>query len=181
LHSRKTAERKVSQINRSREDFISVSRGLAEQAQIRESVTVQPKEKLAGIKGTITIKNYLGGYYYFTVDEVDIDPPEILLIEGKHTGKSSLPSVSDIKDGLVKMILYSNLTNVMVGDLRLLSVPVLKLTTGPGFKLEALKDEKREMLKTLLEEADLNGFRVLLNDTYLASDNHQTGQLRLFC
>lgn len=167
MHSKKTAERKVKRIIKSREDFISVSRGLAKKAQMRESITTQPKERLTGVKGAITIKNYLGGYYYFTVDEVDINPPEILLIEGKHTRTSSLPSVSDIKDGLLKMILYSNLSSVAVGDFGLSPIPVLKLTTDPGFRMESLTRGKREMLETLINEAELNGFRVLLNSTFL--------------
>ena len=38
------------------EEFMTTSRDLAKQAQKRESVTIQPKERVTGIKGTVTIK-----------------------------------------------------------------------------------------------------------------------------
>jgi hypothetical protein len=93
MHSWKVAEKRIMQILESKETFIKLSRQLAEKAQKRERVTTQPKEHLTGIKATLTIKNYLGGFYYFTCDEVEIHGNELYLIEGKHSKeKSSLPS-----------------------------------------------------------------------------------------
>ena len=65
--------------------FMESSRLKAEAAQQREFLTTQPKEILATIsKSKITISNYLGGKYFFTVDETIIKDGEIYLIEAKH-------------------------------------------------------------------------------------------------
>lgn len=72
IHSKSSAEKRIERILEGKKTFMVLSRDLAEKAQVRESVTVQPKEKLSGKKGVITIKNYLGGYYFFTCDEVKI-------------------------------------------------------------------------------------------------------------
>ncbi len=66
--------------------FMEFSRGKAEKAQSREFVTVQPKENLSTLtKAKVTITNYLGGQYFFTVDEVKISKDKLSLIEGKHS------------------------------------------------------------------------------------------------
>ncbi len=110
--------------------FMTFSRGKAEKAQSREFVTVQPKESLSTLtKAKITITNFLGGQYFFTVDEINITNKKVILIESKHTKKSILPSKSDIKDGLLKMILYSNLTDVSLNGKKLKSEAVLCLTS----------------------------------------------------
>lgn len=111
-------------------DFMDTSRNKAKDAQNREKQTTQPKEFLStSTKATITIKNYLGGIYYFTTDEIEIIDKTLYLIEGKHSINSKLPSIGDIKDGLLKMVLYCNLTDVKVNDINLASKPILKLTS----------------------------------------------------
>ncbi|NCQ16710.1 MAG: hypothetical protein COZ80_09275 [Ignavibacteria bacterium CG_4_8_14_3_um_filter_37_9] len=51
--------------------FMKFSRDKASKAQSREFVTRQPKENLSTLsKAKITITNYLGGNYFFTVDEI---------------------------------------------------------------------------------------------------------------
>lgn len=107
------------------------SREKAEKAQAREFVTLQPKESLSTFsKAKITITNYLGGQYFLTVDEVEITKEGIYLIEGKHSKNSLLPSKGDIKDGLLKMILYSNLKDVQADGRKMKSCPVLLLTSS---------------------------------------------------
>jgi hypothetical protein len=144
-----------------------LSRNLAKIAQKRESVTIQPKEHLDGVKGTITITNYLGGNYYFTSDEVELHDKNIYLIEGKHTKKNKLPSVEDIKDGLLKMILFTNLEQVKIDNKKLLPIPILKLTTADKFSLQDLNKSQKKMLKLLKEEAQLNNFKILLNNKFI--------------
>ncbi|WP_205013243.1 hypothetical protein, partial [Pseudomonas shirazica] len=79
--------------------------------------TVQPKEALSTLtKASITIDNYLGGEYYFVTDEIKVEENKLYLIEGKHSRNSYLPSNGDIKDGLLKMILYTNLQTVTVNN-----------------------------------------------------------------
>jgi hypothetical protein len=167
MHSKSSAEKRISELQKDKAVFMQLSRELAEKAQKRESVTQQPKEKLKGTKATLTIKNYLGGYYFFTSDEVKIDKQNIYLIEGKHTKTNKLPSLEDIKDGLLKMILFTNLKNVKVSGINYIPIPVLKLTTGPDFNLESLNKPQIEILNLLKQEAKENNFKILLNEKNL--------------
>src|SRR3989344_2811651 len=146
MHSKKSVEKRIEELKKGKDAFMALSRNLAELAQKRESITIQPKEHLDGIKGTITITNYLGGNYYFTSDEVEIHNKDICLIDAKHTKENKLPSLGDIKDGLLKMILFTNLEDVKVDNQNFNPVPTLKLTTGEDFKLETI-NKPRKMLQ----------------------------------
>ena len=148
-----------------KESFMNFSRDLAKKAQKRESETIQPKENLDGIKAMLTIKNYLGGNYYFTSDEVRIEGKNLFLIEGKHTENDKLPALDDIKDGLLKMVLFCNLEDVKI-DRNYNPVPTLKLTTGRGFDIKTLNNSQKELLKQLKKEAEINGFRIIINDKF---------------
>lgn len=167
MHSRTSAEERIQQLLKGKDVFMKLSRELAQKAQKRESITIQPKEKLIGEKATLTIKNYLGGYYYFTADEIEINGEDISLIEGKHTETSDLPSLTDIKDGLLKMILFTNLEEVRIGDKDYRKIPILKLTTGRGFKLESLDNSTKDTISLLKKEAETNGFKVTINNKFL--------------
>lgn len=178
LHADKGLEEFKNQLIKDAESFLENSRSKAKEAQKRESVTTQPKEVLeTQTKATITINNYLGGRYYFTVDEVSIKGNTIQLIELKHSNKSVLPSKSDIKDGLLKMILYSNVQDVSSEGVVFQSEPVLKLTSTriegsinssssekvlkTFFAKNSLKPRHREFLNHLFTEAKANGFTVI--------------------
>ncbi len=167
MHSKETAEKRVKELLKGKENFMGLSRTLAEKAQRREFVTVQPKERLSGIKATLTIKNYLGGYYFFTCDEVNIEKGVIYLIEGKHSKLSSIPSLEDIKDGLIKMILFTNLKEVKIGSTEYTPMPILKLTTDVDFSTNKLRNSHINILRLLKKEAEENGFQVLINKTNL--------------
>lgn len=98
------------------QSFLEFSRAKSRSAQNREFVTEQPKEALAtDTKAKVTINNALFGKYFFTCDETKLEPKTVYLIEAKHSQRSKFPSKNDIKDGLVKMMLYTNLSNVKVG------------------------------------------------------------------
>lgn len=113
-----------------------------------------------------TIKNYLGGNYYFTSDEVEIDKENISLIEAKHTKESKLPSIGDIKDGLLKMILFTNLENVRIDNKNYNPIPILKLTTGSGFNIKNISGPNKETLNLLKKEAEINKFRIIINNNF---------------
>jgi len=153
------------------------SREKAKEAQSREISTIQPKESLfSATKAKITITNYLGGQYFFTVDEIEINEDTIYLIEGKHSNNNSLPSKSDIKDGLLKMILYSNLCEVTVNKSKINSKTVLSLTsvklTGAITSKSVANDiakfmidnnittENSFLINKLFQEAEENNFIV---------------------
>lgn len=161
MHSVESANKKVYDLMKDKESFLASSRQLAKQAQNRESITIQPKEFLSGQKAILTIKNYLGGYYYLTVDEAEIRDDSINLIEAKHTSHGKLPSIDDIKDGLVKMHLFTNLKEVKIGDKEYHPNPILKLSVADGFSKVRL-NEKQKMICSLLDkEAKTNGFSVI--------------------
>lgn len=167
MHSKASAEKRIQLLLKGKEEFMKLSRELAKNAQNRERLTVQPKERLSGIKGTLTIKNYLGGYYYFTCDEVVIDKDTIYLMEGKHSKQNLIPSLEDIKDGLVKMILFTNLKEVKIEDKEYSPIAVLKLTSDKQFSKGLLGKSQIEHLKLLKKEAEENRFQVLINDINL--------------
>ena len=129
LHSDRGISERIDVIRESVAKFQSNSRELASSAQNREYQTTQPKESVIEDKATITIKNYLGGYYYFTVDEVLLSSNHIFLIEKKHSENSVVPSIADIKDGLVKMMLYTNFSQVLVSEKSFFHHPTLGLTS----------------------------------------------------
>lgn len=162
LHSEEEIEKRIKEVLNEKSSFINYSRDLAEKAQIRESRTIQPKEKVEGQKVQITIKNYLGGYYFFTCDEIIIQDDKIYLIECKHSKRTILPSKADIKDGLIKMILYTNLRNLRINEEKFQHCSILKLTTSQNFNIDKVK--KLDFLRQLQRESRQNNFSVLIND-----------------
>jgi len=162
MHSRQSAEKRIDELLKGKEEFMNLSRVLAEKVQRRERLTVQPKENLSGTKAIITIQNYLGGLYYFTVDEVEVRSNNIFLIEGKHSKTNSLPSLEDIKDGLLKMILFTNLEDVKADGEKYKPIAVLKLTVENHFNENQLSCSQKEILKLLREEARVNNFQVVI-------------------
>lgn len=161
------------------EKFIEFSRGKSVRAQNRESNTLQPKEALSSdTKGKITITNALFGKYFFTVDETKIEPQTIYLIEAKHSRRALLPNSGDIKDGLIKMMLYTNLKNVKVGAKAADYKTQMRLTSSKlngsissdakegdleKFFADNFIDLKnKEFLKKLLQEARENKFTIIL-------------------
>lgn len=160
-------------------DFMNTSRSKAKEAQGREKQTSQPKEYLStSTKATITIENYLGGKYYFTTDEISIADKNLFLIEAKHTSNSILPSIGDIKDGLLKMVLYCNLTDVKANNEEYNPKPVLKLTstniTGEitsqnstseieeFISTSGVNKNNYQFIKRLFNEAKENKFEVII-------------------
>lgn len=131
LHNSKGLDNFKAKIGKDVSLFMEFSREKAKQAQSREFITLQPKESLSTLsKAKITITNYLGGKYFLTVDEILITENTLNLIEGKHSKNALLPSKGDIKDGLLKMILYANLTDVSANGETKQSQAILKLSSS---------------------------------------------------
>ncbi|MDR2535159.1 MAG: hypothetical protein LBD29_03895 [Treponema sp.] len=157
MHSPFGIDKRIAVIQRDKNEFMNLSRHSAQAAQIREINTIQPKENITdGIKAQINITNYLGGMYYLTCDEAKIDGNAIHIIEAKHTKNGILPSIDDIKDGLVKMILFSNLKNVLVNGIPFQPIPTLKLTSGTTQYRES------ELSRTIMNEAKTNKFTLIM-------------------
>lgn len=181
FHNEKGLELFAKNITENLSDFMESSRLKAQSAQTREFLTIQPKEILATqTKAKITISNYLGGMYYFTVDEIVLKDENLFLIESKHSKSGKLPSTGDIKDGLWKMMLYTNLENVTIDDKSLKSFPVLKLTSGKiigeissnsdretietFYRSSIFNKRQKDFLKILFTEAKANNFTVSLRN-----------------
>lgn len=181
FHNEKGLNTFAQMIQENLSNFMDSSRLKAQSAQAREFLTIQPKEILATqTKAKITISNYLGGMYFFTVDEIVLEDENIFLVESKHSKTGKLPSVGDIKDGLLKMMLYTNLENVTIDEKPLKSFAVLKLTSSKllgeinsdsdakmiddFYRANSFSNLRKEFLKSLFSEANVNSFTVILGN-----------------
>ena len=163
MRFRQSAQKRITELLKGKDEFMKLSRMLAEKAQKRERLTIQPKEHLIGTKAIITIQNYLGGYYYFTSDEARVKGNNVFLIEGKHSKNNFLPGLEDIKDGLLKMILFTNLEDVKVEGKNYNPIPILKLTVEKGFNKNELNKSQKQDLALLQKEAEQNGFKIRMS------------------
>jgi VWFA-related protein len=159
--------------------FIEFSRRKSQTAQSREFVTTQPKEALStDTKAKVTINNALFGRYFFTCDETKIAGKTVYLIEAKHSARAKMPSRNDIKDGFVKMMLYTNLENVKIGNQPHKSKAQIRLTSDKlnGSINSDAKDEtvekflaenafdasNKNFVKKIFQEARENRFTIIL-------------------
>ncbi|WP_292460610.1 hypothetical protein [Methanothermococcus sp.] len=151
----------------------------SKEAQNREIKTIHELEYLSdGYKGLFIISNYLGGLYYLTADEIYIEDGIFIIQESKNSSKGKLPSINDIKDGLFKLILYSNLDKLEYEGEKVAFKTRLKLTGNlkGNLKLPAdnndisdfinkngLSRHKSTILK-LQKEAEINNIEILIGD-----------------
>jgi len=160
MHSPSGIDSRIEIILQGKNKFMNLSRDLAKAAQYRETQTIQPKEKITdGVKALINITNYLGGTYYLTCDEAKIDGNDIYIIEAKHTKDGEIPSVDDIKEGFIKMMLFANLKDVFVDGIKYNPVPVLKLTNKNN-----VFSSGNNVLDGVIQEAKINHFKLILPD-----------------
>lgn len=129
IHNQASAIRTLEKIKLQYAHFKDASLLGSQRASRRESVTTHAYEYLEdGAKATLDIRNYLGGVYHLTADRLFEDAGRFVIEESKHTTRGSLPSIEDIKDGLFKLILYSNLDRLEVEDREVFFIARLKLT-----------------------------------------------------
>jgi hypothetical protein len=164
MHSRKHFRKKMSEMTESVEEFKRTSKQQSKEAQRRELLTDQPKEKAVYDKGRVTVENFLGGLYHFTADEAMIVDGTVVLIEKKHT-RSTLPSIGDIKDGLLKSAVFSNIEEAETAD-GTYDVRAGVGMTGDGFSArctneseipDSLKEMYRNRLADVFTECGENG------------------------
>lgn len=181
MHSEQGIDNRIQVIRNSVSEFRDLSRELAEQAQNRETQTIQPKESVIEDKAQITIKNFLGGYYFFTVDEYKIIDNTIFVIEKKHSGQKPIPSANDVKDSFIKMAIFTNISNLQYGEKKLNHKSVVGLTSS-NFKRychSSMSDKEIEnilnensfssrqsnLVKSFISEARQNNFLLFLMDS----------------
>jgi hypothetical protein len=181
LHSFEGIDQRIAILKEGLTEFKEHSRKLSMEAQNREVQTVQPKENTIEEKAKLTVRNFLGGEYHFTIDELIIKKDKLIFIEKKHTKDAFFPSIYDIKDGLVKMMLFSNLVDNKIGSYSFNHLSVLGLTSAKfkGFCHNKMDEQQiKECLskntfsvtqqKTILHvfhEGNLNKFLVFLMDS----------------
>lgn len=109
----------------------------------------------------------MGGQYFLTVDEILLTENKISLIEGKHSKNANLPSKGDIKDGLLKMILYCNLSEVIVDGKEIKGEAVLSLTSA---KLKGAIDSSstKEEISAFIQENKISASQETLIETVIA-------------
>lgn len=188
LHSEGGLESFKRQIMKERESFLEFSRAKAKGAQKREIATIQIKELLStGDKCAIEIDNYLGGKYFLTIDDVTVTDGIYSLTESKHAEKGELlPKEGDIKDGLTKMIIYSNISELYdITDKEdkdskntVRFVPILRLTSSKIIGRITSKSKEQEItsflrkndftndkvnfVNNLFKEAKVNNFEIVI-------------------
>ena len=172
MHDRVSFRRKIQEIISSSDNFKQFSREHAKGAQSREVQTIQPKELLSNNpKVKLTIRNYLGGAYYFTADECLIFGDKVFLIEKKHT-RGQMPSMNDIKDGAIKMILFTNIEEVKNSQ-TFKPYPILGLTANDfsgiwtswgieEYNKESLSQSDQQLLSIIKKESESNNFYTFL-------------------
>ncbi len=186
LHD-ETALNQLIKLTENPDAFAEFSRAKSRRGQSRELQSIQPKEALAtDTKGGVTITNLAGGKYYFTCDETRVEGKTLFLIEAKHSQRAILPSENDIKDGLLKMMVYTNLKNVRVGKNPVAGKAVIRLTSSKlagstnsdqgdetiakFFQTNALEVSKVNLIKKLFEEARANKFTIILEHAETAKE-----------
>lgn len=147
------------------ENFKYATLPASHSAALRESVTVHELEALdQHAKGVFSIKNYLGGEYHLTADEIYWEDSKLVIQESKNSSKKTLPSKNDIKDGLFKLILFSNLTQVEIGGKTNVQFKVRLKLTG-------------DFIGTLLLPNDRENINRFCNENQLTQSQQNTIEL----
>lgn len=129
VHSQLGMDRFIAKIEKEYEEFKNLSLKSSERAVGRELQTQHRLEHLtSATKARLLVKNYLGGVYHLTADEIILENDNYVIQESKNTTSGMLPSISDIKDGLFKLILYANFDTLSVAYQNVQFKTRLKLT-----------------------------------------------------
>ena len=95
------------------EKFAEYTLSKSKMAATREIDVYHIRESLSKFttKGLFEMTNYLGGKYYLTADEIkyDVKNNHLTIVESKNSTDGKLPSLTDIKDGLFKLLLFNQI------------------------------------------------------------------------
>lgn len=186
LHKKKGIEDRIEIANLDASRFRDMSRRLSQQAQIRESLTNQPKEKTVKSKAIVTLKNLLGGLYYWTADECFIAHGRVFLIEKKHSTTKMFPSHYDIKDAFIKMALFSNISSLQYNNVTMPYYAAVGLTSDTVhgslhskmsnkdisyfFSINETKEKDKKLILSAICEAQSNNFGLFIVNSQDAAD-----------
>lgn len=158
--------------------FAQTTLSKSQLAAKREIVTTHALEHLKNkeVKGLFELTNNLGGKYYLTCDEVILkDKNHIVLQEAKNSSKGEkIPKLGDIKDGIFKLILFSQLSYITLNDKKINFFVSLKLTGNLKTKIELPVNQnalekyvkenslEKKLVEKLNKEAEQNKFSIFL-------------------
>ena len=165
------------------EKFANETLSKSKSAAIRETMVRHKHENvsLKLSKPVFEMRNCLGGKYYLTSDEVEIDSKnrKIAILECKNATDSKLPKEADIKDGLFKILLFSQIEKLEIDGKGYDHDVSLKLTgrISSSLILPAKEDDIRYFISSenltssdsklifmLNEEAILNGYKIIIGN-----------------
>ncbi len=174
LHGADGIRKRIKIIKNDASKFRDWSRRLAKQAQSREVLTDQPKEVIIGQKAVITLKNLLGGMYYWTVDECLVLDGCVFLVEKKHSKNKLFPSQNDLKDAFLKLALFSNINNLKYNNMDMPYYSAVGLTSeavcgtlhsemndeelNEFFLKNKIYNKNKEFILSAIDEAKCNFF-----------------------
>ena len=163
--------------------FAEKTLGKSKMAAERETCVQHKHESLSleTEKPIFEMINNLGGKYYLTCDEISIDRKnkKIIIRECKNATGDKLPKIADIKDGLFKILLFSQIKSLMFENERYTYSVELKLTglltsqlilPNTATKIdnfvmtENMSSSDIKIIKELYEEAKLNNYRISIGD-----------------
>lgn len=129
VHPPKSKLKYLNSVKQDYQNFKNASLKGSRGAALRESQTSHILEYLEEeSKSVFLIENYLGGVYHLTADEVLHKGRRYIIQESKNSTEKFLPSLSDIKDGLFKLILFANLDSLTFKGRKVEFSTRLKLT-----------------------------------------------------
>lgn len=150
------------------DNFASETLAKSKLAAAREVVVKHKNEYLSldSEKIVFEIKNNLGGNYFLTADEIiiDNDKKELIIQEAKNATSDKLPKSADIKDGLFKILLFSQIKTIYLDDVLYKYKVSLKLTGNISSTLQLPNDNKKISLffkKENLSEPDKKSIYML--------------------
>lgn len=110
-----------------------------------EAATLHELEYLSdGRKASIELKNFLGGRYHLTADEVFWEGDRLILQESKNS-KGRLPSLDAVRDALFKNILFMSIGNLYLDGAEIPFETRVKLTGNLRGGLELPADDRRKI------------------------------------
>ncbi|OIO30269.1 hypothetical protein AUJ77_03440 [Candidatus Nomurabacteria bacterium CG1_02_43_90] len=113
-------------------NFASETLAKSRLAAAREVVVKHKNEHLSleSEKLVFEIVNNLGGSYFLTADEIiiDEDKKQLIIQEAKNATTEKLPKSADIKDGLFKILLFSQIKTIHIDEIKYDYKVSLKLT-----------------------------------------------------
>jgi hypothetical protein len=120
--------------------FASETLAKSRLAAAREVIVKHKNEYLSlnSEKLLFEIKNNLGGSYFLTADEIiiDEDKKQLIIQEAKNATAGKLPKSADIKDGLFKILLFSQIKTIYLDDIKYKYKVGLKLTGNLSSSLQ---------------------------------------------